>query len=150
MCEIDNETDIEQDFVEKEEALRLYGLIVEFCEYKDDVEELHYLPGKYAICENCSGHGYVLNPNIGNHCYSMEEFNEAFSEPEDKEQYFKRGGIYDVECPHCQGQGKAVVVDESKCDPVLFEKYQKDLADRAQYARESAYTRRMENGGWDY
>jgi hypothetical protein len=150
MCETDYVPDIDRDMASKEEAIRAYGMIVEFKEYTDDGYELmHYLPGKFAICERCSGHGFILNPNIGQHCYSMEEFNEAFPEDEDKEQYFKRGGIYDVLCPECNG-GKAIIVDEDKCDKVLLDKYWKHLADDAAYARECAHTRRMENGGWDY
>ncbi len=78
-----------------------------------------HLPGHWVICDRCEGHGYVLNPNIGEHAYGREEFDEAFPDDEDgpfnpRAEYFKRGGIYDVACPECNG-GRVWAVDVSRC-----------------------------------
>jgi len=73
----------------------------------------HKVPvaAKRIVCERCGGEGTILNPSIGEHAYSREEFEEAFPEPEDQEQYFRRGGIYDVVCPECRGRNVTDVID---------------------------------------
>lgn len=78
------------------------------------VERTLTLPAKYEVCDQCEGEGTILNPNIGQHAYSQEEFDEAF-EPgsEEREHYFKRGGMYDVTCPSCKGKRVVAVLDES-------------------------------------
>jgi RecJ-like exonuclease len=81
--------------------------------YYGDTERELQLPGIKVVCERCDGEGYVLNPSIGEHAYSREEFDEAFPEDEDKEQYFKRGGIYDIVCPDCKGKNVVTVIDEN-------------------------------------
>ena len=68
------------------------------------------LPGKYEVCSDCDGHGTVLNESMRFHAYTEEEFSD-FSD-DDREQYFKRGGIYDVVCPTCKGKRVEGVVDE--------------------------------------
>jgi hypothetical protein len=60
-------------------------------------------PSKFEVCPRCEGHGTYLNPSIGNHAYSAEEFSESFDD-EEAEQYFKRGGIYDIACEQCGGK----------------------------------------------
>lgn len=96
--------------------------------YGDDDEELtHDFPAKLEVCHNCGGEGFVLNPSMRGHAYSREEFQEEFHDEEDREQYFKRGGIYDVVCPTCQGKNVELVIDESafsKDDETAFAKYQ--------------------------
>jgi len=64
------------------------------------------------VCPRCEGHGTHLTPSIGNHAYTMEEFNETFWEEEDRAEYFKRGGIYDVICEECKGANVVDVMDE--------------------------------------
>ena len=68
------------------------------------------IPARYEVCSDCEGHGSVLNESMRFHAYTEEEFSD-FSD-EDREQYFKRGGIYDVTCPTCKGKRVEKVVDE--------------------------------------
>ena len=72
------------------------------------------LPAKFIVCPECEGHGTVLNPSMKEHCYTPEEFDETFSLDE-QEEYFKRGGRYDVQCPNCKGKNVVLVVDEDAC-----------------------------------
>ncbi len=122
--------------------------------YNNEGEEVeHTFPSINEVCHHCEGYGTHLNPSIGQHAYTMEEFHEAFSDEEDREQYFKRGGIYDVQCEVCHGNKVIAIVDESK----LNEEQKKLFAEWEEYqegcAREDAAdraTRRMESGGYDY
>lgn len=85
----------------------------EFTYTNDHDEELTVkLPVRFAVCDNCEGHGSVMNESMRQHAYTPEEFNETFHDDEDREQYFKRGGIYDVQCPTCKGKRVVHVVDE--------------------------------------
>lgn len=79
----------------------------------DDGEHQVELPARFEVCSRCEGHGSHLNPSIGEHAYSVEEFCDSFDE-EERQQYFTRGGIYDVICEECQGQRVISVVDESQ------------------------------------
>jgi len=72
------------------------------------IETTHTLPSRRAICDRCDGYGTHLTPSIGQHAYSAEEFADAFDDDE-RGEYFRRGGIYDVACEACRG---AKVVDE--------------------------------------
>lgn len=82
---------------------------------EDGSESTHELPAKFEVCFRCEGHGMHLNPSIGNHAYSAEEFYAEFDE-DDRREYFKRGGIYDVSCEVCKGQRVVPVVDETRLD----------------------------------
>ena len=118
---------------------------------EDDSEVEYSLPAKNEVCDRCEGTGYHLTPSIGEHAYSSEEFYEAFDDEEDREQYFKRGGIYDVVCYTCKGKNVVLVVDESRLDINQKEIFEQYKAQREQHAREcyeDAYTMRMENGGY--
>lgn len=88
----------------------------------DGNETDHELPCKMEVCDDCEGHGFVLNESMRYHAYSSEEFMEQFDE-EDREQYFTRGGIYDVVCPTCKGKNVVPVIDRETCerDPKLKE-----------------------------
>jgi hypothetical protein len=80
-------------------------------------DEIEYeLPAKNVVCDRCEGHGTHLNPSIGNHAYSSEEFYESFPDEEDREQYFARGGIYDVRCESCKGNNVVLIVDAEACE----------------------------------
>lgn len=70
------------------------------------------VPAHHEVCGRCEGHGTHLNPSIGEHAYSAEEFDEAF-EPgsEEREHYFRRGGMYDVTCVECHGKRVVLVMD---------------------------------------
>jgi len=118
----------------------------------DDFEEEHELPAKNEVCYRCEGYGTHLNPNIGEHAYTREEFDEAFDD-EGKEEYFKRGGIYDVACEECHGNKVILVVDEDKLNAEqkrVFELWEEQQDEYARWDAEDRHTRRMESGGWDY
>jgi len=116
----------------------------------DDCDEISYsFPSKNGICPECEGYGTHLNPSMRNHAYSSEEFNESFDDFE-KEEYFKRGGMYDVVCTLCKGNKVIQVVDESSLDKeenemyAEYKKYQEELAFDEQNDR---LTRFYECGG---
>jgi RecJ-like exonuclease len=68
------------------------------------------LPGKWEICPSCDGNGKHVNPAVDGHGISPEEFAE---DPDFAEAYF--GGVYDVRCDECGGDGKVRVVDVARC-----------------------------------
>jgi RecJ-like exonuclease len=107
------------------------------------------LPHRMEVCERCEGHGKHLNPNIGSHAYTPEEFNESFDDDE-REQYFKRGGIYDVICEVCHGRNVVPMLDESACKvqglTTEMEAYLKSEKERCQYEAECRAEQRMESG----
>jgi hypothetical protein len=111
-----------------------------------DEEVIQTLPGKHEVCPKCEGHGTHLNPSIGSHAYSSEEFDEEF-EPgsEEREHYFMRGGMYDVRCQRCNGKRVIEVVDEESCtsdeDKLILQEYK---AYQERMAREEARYRVFE------
>lgn len=125
---------------------------------EDGTETEHQLPSKMEVCPRCEGHGTHLTPSIGEHAYSAEEFYESFSEPEDREEYFKRGGIYDVTCYTCKGANVIQVVDEDAClrDEKLksiFLSWQEQEEESAAFEAECRVEREMEAkmlGEWEY
>jgi hypothetical protein len=122
-------------------------------EDEDGEEVQHELPAKNEVCDRCEGYGTHLNPNIGNHAYTREEFDEAFDDDESREQYFKRGGIYDVSCEVCHGNRVVQQVDEDRLTPeqrVVFDEYRDHQEQCARWDAEDRHTRRMESGGYDY
>ena len=68
-------------------------------------------PGKRIVCHDCEGEGYVLRESMRYHAYTQEEFYESFDDEEERAEYFKRGGRYDVQCPTCKGANVITVVD---------------------------------------
>jgi hypothetical protein len=81
----------------------------------DDGDEIQVeLPVHFEVCPRCEGEGTHLHESIGQHAYTVEEFNEEFDD-EERAEYFKRGGRYDVVCSECGGQRVISVVDEEKC-----------------------------------
>lgn len=118
--------------------------MIEFTEMTEDGEEItHELPSRFEVCSGCNGHGTHLNRNIGEHAYTQEEFDEAFSDEDDREAYFNRGGIYDVQCETCDGKRVEEVVDEVACSADLLKKYQAMQQDKHDYERECAAERAM-------
>ncbi len=116
----------------------------------DNVEVEYTFPSKNEVCSECEGHGYVLCEGMREHAYTAEEFNEAFSEEEDRAAYFQRGGKYDVVCHICKGKNVVPVVDESRLTTEQKEVYkiylkQKEEQDEyeAQYAAELRMERMM-------
>lgn len=117
--------------------------MIEFTEMTEDGEGItHELPSKFEVCSGCNGHGTHLNRNIGEHAYTQEEFDEAFSD-EDRKEYFKRGGIYDVTCETCDGARVEEVVNEATCPENLLKKYQASQEEDRAFARECAAERAM-------
>lgn len=119
----------------------------------ENIEEevIHQFPAKNEVCSRCEGYGTHLNPNIGEHAYSVEEFNESFPDYEDKEEYFRRGGIYDVACHDCKGNKIVLVVDEDQLNKEqkdLYTQYQKHEEQVARWNAEERMTRYYESGGY--
>ncbi len=113
----------------------------------DEVSE--NLPSKNEVCERCEGHGTHLNPSIGNHAYTAEEFQDSFDD-EQQEQYFRRGGIYDVKCEECGGRNVVQVVDreatmteEQKAHLVAYDAH---MEEEERYRIQAQAERRWEMG----
>lgn len=119
-----------------------------FTLFDDEGDEFEVeLPSKMEVCHRCEGHGTILNPSIGEHAYSSEEFNESFDD-EEKEEYFRRGGRYDITCPTCSGNKVVEVIDDEACEKnPTFKKnaklvYEKEEADFA-YDEQCRHEERM-------
>jgi hypothetical protein len=134
-------------------------MFIKFTYENDDGDEIGVeIPAKHEVCDRCEGHGTHLNPSIGEHAYTQEEFDEAFDDDESRENYFKRGGIYDVTCHDCGGKRVVAVPDFSAnnwpkhSDPsVNMKEFYTETTDRrAMYEAEDRHTRRMEDGGYGY
>jgi len=119
---------------------------ITFTVENDEGEEIEYeLPSKKEVCQRCEGHGTHLNPSIGEHAYSQEEFEREFDD-EEKEAYFTRGGMYDVPCKVCKGARVVDVVDDSNLsteEVEILKIYEERLADDAAYDAMCAEERRM-------
>jgi hypothetical protein len=83
-------------------------------EDSEGLETPYRLPARNRVCSRCEGHGTHLNPSIGEHAYTREEFESEFDD-EQREEYFKRGGIYDVRCEVCHGLRVVPKVDRKRC-----------------------------------
>lgn len=124
-------------------------------EEEDGSETEHDLPAKMEVCDDCEGHGFVLNESMRNHAYSMEEFYDQFDD-EDREEYFRRGGRYDVVCPTCKGKNVVKVIDREVCArdeklKAVLETWDEQEEDRHQYDYEYEAERAMERrfcGDW--
>lgn len=81
------------------------------------------LPSKKAVCGGCEGEGYQLHPGMRGHVYTREEFQDAFDDDQ-REQYFTRGGIYDVICEVCHGRNVVDEVDEDRLTDEQREHYE--------------------------
>lgn len=110
------------------------------------------LPSKKEVCSRCEGCGTHLNPSIGSHAYSAEEFSEAFPEEEDREAYFRRGGKYDVRCEVCKGANVVDVVDEAACrteeQKTHLKAYKRHMRDIARWRAQDRRTMYYESGGY--
>lgn len=112
-------------------------------EGEEDSIRVIQLPSKKGVCYDCEGHGTVLNESMRYHCYTQEEVSDL--EDDFQEEYFKRGGIYDVKCPTCKGERVVDVVNEdilTQDQKKDYKEYLKILRDREAYERECAMERR--------
>ena len=113
----------------------------------DNGEEITIsVPARMEVCDRCEGTGFHLTPSIGEHAYSAEEFYEEFDE-EGQQEYFRRGGIYDVQCEVCHGRNVVPVVDENNIPERLKSQYaewEKWDEENARYEAESRAEARME------
>lgn len=120
-------------------------------ENEEGEEVTHTFPSTNEVCNDCGGYGTHLTPGMRDHAYSQEEFAESFDD-EEREEYFSRGGRYDVQCETCHGSKVVEVVDESRLSEeqkVLFAEWEEREERHAQWDAEDRATRRMENGGYD-
>ena len=95
-------------------------------------------PAKHEVCRRCEGHGTHLNPSIGEHAYTPEEFHQEFDE-EGREEYFKHGGIYDVQCHTCKGKNVTLEIDEDNLnaeEKANLELYHKHLEEERYFQSE--------------
>lgn len=125
-------------------------MIFEFTFVDDDGDECSAeLPARHEVCGRCEGHGTHLREAIGSYAYSREEFEESFDE-EEREEYFRRGGRYDVTCSECNGKRVVVVVDEEACrsheQKALLKAYREAERERLQSEAEDRETMRGECG----
>lgn len=112
-------------------------------EGEEDSIRVIELPSTKALCSDCKGEGTVLNESMRYHCYTQEEVDDL--EDDFQEEYFKRGGIYDVQCPTCKGLRVVDVVHEdilTQAQKKDYEIYLDMLDDREAYERECAMERR--------
>lgn len=123
-------------------------------EDEEGVETTEELPARHEVCPDCEGHGTVLNAAIRQHAYSREEFEEEFSDEEDRAAYFRRGGHYDVPCPTCGGVRVVPVVAEDRLAPaqvVFYAAWQAREEEKARWDAEAASEARWERrmmGDW--
>lgn len=120
-------------------------------------DAVHTLPAHKVVCTTCDGEGSILNPSIGEHAYTAEEFNEEFSDEGDeydedtgelvfagseRSQYFQRGGMFDIQCPDCKGKNVVKAISVGLLDEeqkVVYDLYlkQEEEAQRSRWEQES-------------
>ena len=109
----------------------------------DEDEEIKVvLPGRFEVCDACSGRGTTtrhIEPDGGG--FTGEEWAEAcHDDPDFSENYF--GGMYDRPCDTCQGLRVVLVPDEEHCKPEDLRRFHEEARADAEYRREVAYCRR--------
>lgn len=94
--------------------------------------EVRDLPGKWVICDTCSGDGRTLPVGMRGSVYTEEE--RAQMDPE----FFAdlANGKYDETCEACTGLGKLLVVDEDKLDGITWNLYRRYQAEEWRFNRE--------------
>jgi hypothetical protein len=79
----------------------------------DGWEEDCEVPGKYVVCSRCQGRGRIVNPAVDGNGLSREDFD---ADPDFEEAYFS--GVYDIDCPNCDGLRVVMIPDESDLSEV--------------------------------
>ncbi len=123
------------------------ALSIEFVTSDSEGDEItHQLPARYEVCTRCEGHGTHLNPSIGNHAFTGEEFEREFDQDQ-REQYLTRGGIYDVNCEVCGGKRVELVIDRKACQSDEKAKLlaQYDRAEKERQADDADWAREIRN-----
>ena len=128
-------------------------LKIELFDDSEDGSTEHDLPAKNVVCVRCRGDGTHLNPSIGSHAYTPEEFEESFSEPEQREAYFQRGGMYDVPCEVCAGARVVLEIDAKACKQrgltAVLQAWRKQERERMQGEADDRRTMARESGCWE-
>ena len=102
------------------------------------------IPSKYDVCHRCEGRGTHVDPRIDGNGLTREDFAE---DPDFAEDYFN--GVYDTTCYECKGLRVVKVPNLERCKlshRMALNIHDRQEAQRAQWDREDAYTRRMECG----
>lgn len=84
-------------------------------------------PAIWEICERCRGVGSHANPVFDGFSSSDFSYDNPFMDPDFCDDY--RSGVYDVVCYDCNGAGKILEVDFSKCSPEQEQTYLNDHHD---------------------
>lgn len=92
-------------------------------------------PTHWEICDTCHGEGHRTNPAIDGNGLSPDD-------PDLDEDFWDGywSGRYDITCDDCEGTGKVLTVDESKCTPEMLAQ----LAEAYQNQAETDQIMRME------
>jgi hypothetical protein len=101
------------------------------------------LPAMFVVCQNCGGHGTHLCPSLRGASFSSEEFEDLFDTEEDRAEYFRHGGKYDVTCASCNGRNVVLVVNEAACSKEQLTLFQQHMQLEAEEARERAIDARV-------
>lgn len=104
------------------------------------------LPVHIALCDNCDGKGHHLRTSLRDIAFSSED--EDY-DPDFMEEM--RNDEYDECCEECDGSGRIYVIDEKNLnfkEQKEYNRIEQEAHDCAQDARDDAYTRRMESGGY--
>lgn len=110
--------------------------VIYIIENDEGEEEEAVFPAHKVVCDVCGGFGTVLNQSIAQYAYTEQEFNEAFDD--NRHEYFKHGGIYDVKCPRCNGANVVDEIDETACDQHLMKKlaiFRRQQEEKEEYNR---------------
>lgn len=93
--------------------------------FKDGEQVSVDVPAEYVVCPECSGRGTELRGGMKGYAYSAEEFAQNFS-PEEQEEYFRTGGIYDVPCSYCKGRTTVLSPKWNEVDPEIRDAWEED------------------------
>lgn len=106
--------------------------------FMDEVGEIK-LPAAWAICTRCRGDGKHGNP-----AFDGMSTNEFAEDPEFAERYF--AGDYDVRCRTCNGTGKVLIADHTRCTPEQIQRYVDYKRALRQMEQEQLFERMLEAG----
>jgi hypothetical protein len=102
------------------------------------------LPAKYVVCGDCDGEGTTLAESLRG-AFTQSEFREVFDTDESQSEYFRRGGMYDVQCSTCGGRTTVLAPDEeSMTDEQKATLAQWEQDEHARWKRESRSEQRAE------